>query len=313
MSLSTRDFQLLTVLANELHFGRAADALGMRQPQLSTRLAQIERSVGVDLFVRRPRVAVTPAGKIVMDAARRAFNDFEAAAEQARRVERGEVGAVVTAISSSIILSDIPGSIRKFRNRYPEIGITLRDMHSTEQSEALRSGQIDISITREIDSSRPIRSEIIGHQRFVAFLSKDHPLAARKKLSLAHLANEPFVLFDHAIAPGLHHQINALCIRAGFTPNIVQEADEWYTVLGFVRAGFGVTIALDMEGAPDWPDVVTVPLDLKDAVAPVFLCWDESRPSASRDLLIDWLREEAKGLGQNAGKRTHKKTARKTA
>jgi len=302
MSIATRDFKLLTVLANELHFGRAADALGMRQPQLSTRLAQIERAVGVSLFVRRPRVALTPAGRMIVEAARRAFSEFDAAVEQARMVERGQIGSVVTAIGSSVMLSGIPQSIQDFRKAYPEIGITLRDMHSAQQGEALRNGLIDISITREIVDGKSIRSEILGRQRFMALVPAGHRLAGRKKVAIRDLANEPFVLFQHAIAPSLHHQINALCIRAGFTPKIVQEADEWYTVLGFVRAGFGVTISLDMEGAPDWPGVSSCLLDEKDAVAPIFLCWDEDRQSASRDLLLDWLRNDTEALKKIAAK-----------
>ncbi len=302
MSIGTRDFKLLTVLANELHFGRAADALGMRQPQLSTRLAQIERALGVDLFVRRPRVALTPAGRMIVDAARRAFSEFDAAVEQARRVERGEVGSIVTAIGSSVMLSSIPLSIQNFRKNYPEIGLTLRDMHSAQQGEALRNGLIDVSITREIIDGKAIRSEILGHQRFIALMPDGHRLAGRKKVALRDLSSEPFVLFQHAIAPSLHHQINALCIRNGFTPKIVQEADEWYTVLGFVRAGFGVTVSLDMEGAPDWPGVHAALLDEKDAVAPIFLCWDEDRQSPSRDLLLDWLRQDSKLLRKKSGR-----------
>lgn len=302
MNIGARDFQLLSVLASELHFGRAADTLGMRQPQLSTRLAQIERQVGVRLFVRRPKVALTPAGRMVVDAGRRAFNDFTAAIEQARLVERGQIGAIVTAIGSSVMLTNIPFSLRRFQRKYPEIGLTLRDMHSRQQWEALSAGQIDIAITREIGVGRSLHSEIIDRQRFVVLMPSDHPFAKRRKIALEDLAEESFVLFQPAIAPALHQQINALCIRAGFSPKIVQEAEEWYTVLGFVRAGFGVTITVDMPGAPALSDVTARPLEGMDTQSPIFLCWDENRHSASRDLLIDWLRKD----GERASKQSRK-------
>lgn len=293
MNLGTRDFHLLTVLANELHFGRAADALGMRQPQLSTRLAQIERAVGVELFVRRPKVSLTPAGRMIVDAGRRALSDFETAVEQARLVERGQIGAIVTAIGSSVMLTNIPQSIQRFREEYPDVGLTLRDMHSRQQWEALSDGQIDVAITREIGVGKSLKSEIIGRQRFVVLMPANHPLSRRKKIALEELKDESFVLFQPVIAPGLHHQINALCIRAGFSPKIVQEAEEWYTVLGFVRAGFGITITLDMPGAPVLADVASCPLEGMDTHSPIFLCWDEDRRSASRDLFLDWLRTDA--------------------
>ena len=94
----------------------------------------------------------------------------------------------------------------------------------------------------------------------------------------------------------MHHQINDLCIRAGFSPQIAQESDEWYTVLGFVRAGFGVTIALDIFGTLAWSGVTACELGESDASAPVFLCWDEERVSPPRDLLVEWLRADPQVL-----------------
>lgn len=289
MSLGARDHQLLTVLARELHFGRAADQLGMRQPQLSLRLAQIERVLGLKLFVRRPRVALTPAGEIITDAGRRAIADFAAAVEHAQLIERGQVGPIVAAVASTVMLSDLPLSLQRFRRSYPDVALTLRDMHSAQQWDALRSGLIDVAVTREVGTGRTTRCEILGRQRFVALLPSTHPLAGKPRVALSELANEPFVLFNPTVAPGLHHQIHALCIRAGFVPRIAQEANEWYTVLGFVRAGFGVTIALDIFGTLAWSGVVACELTDEEATAPVFLCWDQTRISAPRDLLAEWL------------------------
>lgn len=289
MNLGARDHQLLTVLARELHFGHAAEQLGMRQPQLSLRLAQIERVLGLKLFVRRPRVALTPAGEIVADAGRRALTDFNAAVEHARLVERGQVGSIAAAVASTVMLSDLPLSLQRFRRSYPEIALTLRDMHSAQQWDALRSGLIDVSVTREVGAGRTIRCEILGRQPFVALVPATHRLAGKSRIALSELAGEPFVLFHPPVAPGLHHQIRALCTRAGFVPRIAQEASEWYTVLGFVRAGFGVTIALDIFGTLAWSGVDACELTDEDATAPVFLCWDRNRVSAPRDLLVEWL------------------------
>jgi len=299
MSLGARDHHLLIVLARELHFGRAADTLGMRQPQLSLRLAQIERVLGLKLFVRRPRVALTPAGEIIVDAGRRAFADFNAAVEHARQVEHGQVGSIMAAVASTVMLSDLPLSLQRFRRNYPDVALTLRDMHSAHQWDALRSGLIDVSVTREIGSGRTIRSQIIGRQRFVALLPSTHRLAGRSQLALSELADEQFVLFQPAVAPGLHHQINALCIRAGFAPRIAQEADEWYTVLGFVRAGFGVTIALDIFGTLAWSGVAACELTDEEAMAPVFLCWNQERASPPRDLLVQWLLKDPDVLSRS--------------
>lgn len=289
MSLAARDYEVLAVLARELHFGRAAEKLRLSQPQLSQRVARIERGLGLRLFLRRPRVMLTPAGEIVVEAGRRTLADFAAAVARARRVEQGQVGTVLAAVASTVMLSDLPLALRRFARSYPDISLNLRDMHSAEQREALRAGLIDVSVTREVGEGRAIRCEILGRQRFVALLPSSHRLAERRRLALAELADEPFVLFKPPIAPGLHRQIHALCVRAGFVPRIAQEAQEWYTALGFVRAGFGVTVALDIFGTLAWSGVTACALTDDDATSPVFLCWDEERRSAPRDLLVAWL------------------------
>lgn len=294
MTISTRDFQILTTLARELHFGRAADALAMRQPQLSLRIAEIERSVGAQLFQRRPRVALTLAGEVMVEAAQAAFTGFAAATERARRLDRGQAGSIITAVASSVMLSDLPILLQRFRARWPDVALSLRDMHSAEQAEALRRGLIDVAITREATAARSIRCEILGRQRFVALLPTEHPLAGQARINPAALADEPFVLFRPDVAPGLLQQINALCLRAGFLPRVEQSADEWYTVLGFVRAGFGVTIALDIFSPFAPSGVVAVQLDDPAATSPVFLSWDAERLLPTRDLLIDWLLAQAR-------------------
>lgn len=300
MNLGTRDLQLLEVVAREGHFGRAAEILGLRQPQLSIRVAQIERIVGLRLFQRRPRVSLTAEGKLVVEAASSAFADFAAAVERARRMAHGQVGSIVTAVAASVMLSDLPLSVQRFRHAYPEVSLQLRDMYSGLQGEALRRGLIDIAITRDPLRGRALRSEVLGHQRFVALLPGDHRLAGRPSIALAELAEEPFVLFHPPIAPGLLEQINALCLRAGFAPRVVQQAEEWYTVLGFVRAGIGVTITLDVFGTTALSNVSACALEGGQATSPVFIGWDESRASAPRDLLLGWLRQDGEVLAARA-------------
>jgi len=292
MRLSVRDFEILTVLAREQHFGRAAERLGMRQPQLSIRIAEVEQAIGITLFKRRPRATLTPAGEIVIDGARIAFMEFDAAVRRAGRAAKGEVGLVRVAIASSVMLSEVPTSLRRFRERWPGVELSLRDMHSAQQWEALCSGQIDLAITREVGGGAAMRTEVLGEQNFAVVLPRDHRLAGQSKIDISQLSEEPFVLFNSSIAPSLLQQIYSLCETSGFTPNVSQQADEWYTILGFVRAGFGITIALDLQGAVPWRDVVYIPLVGSEIRSPVYLCWDEERSVPSRSLLIDWILKE---------------------
>jgi DNA-binding transcriptional LysR family regulator len=273
----------------------------MRQPQLSIRIAEIEGQIGVRLFSRRPRVALTAEGEVIVEAARIAFGDFGDAVARVRRMARGQVGSLLVAIASSVMLSDVPLSIQRFRNNWPDVEVALRDMHSAKQWEALQTGQIDVAITRELGVGDAIHSEVLGSQRFVALLPQTHPLAGRGQIALSDLADQPFILFAPGVAPGLLKQIHRLCQRAGFAPQIAQQAEELYTVLAFVRAGFGITIALDIFGALAWNDVAVCNLADEGATSPVYLCWNSAREHAPRDLLVEWLRRESPaGLALNA-------------
>ncbi|MBV2155584.1 LysR family transcriptional regulator [Kitasatospora sp. SUK 42] len=234
-----------TVLAEELHFGRAAARLGIAQPPLSQQIRRLEERVGHPLFGREPgRIALTPAGRELLPAARRALADLADGLAAARAVGGGEAGRLRIGFSASLALTLLPGLLRTFRERHPGVHLDIREMTTAPQLAALNDRTIDLGLLREPPDTEPgLGFRTVLTEPFVAVLPSAHPLAAERTVRLERLADSPFVLLPRAVGPRLYDRITGLCTAAGFTPGIAQHAVEWQTVCALVGAGLGVSLA----------------------------------------------------------------------
>ncbi len=238
-----RHLRYFLAVAEELHFGRAAERVGIAQPPLSQQIQQLERLLGAQLFNRsRRRVELTHAGRLLLDDARRILADVARAADRVRRADRGEMGTLTIAFAASVMFLELPRIIRAFRARFPDVVLVLREMPTAMQLEALAGGEIDVGFVREPPALPGLLLETVMREPLRIALSQSHPLAKRRRVPLELLADEPFVLFPAEVGPGLHAQVLAICRSAGFTPRVVQESRELYTTVSLVEAGLGVTI-----------------------------------------------------------------------
>ncbi|MFH9352007.1 LysR family transcriptional regulator [Kitasatospora sp. NPDC017646] len=233
------------VLAEELHFGRAAARLGVAQPPLSQQIRRLEEKVGHPLFLRAPgAVTLTPVGRELLPAARRALGELADGLAAARAVGSGEAGRLRIGFSASLALTVLPGLLRAFRESHPGVRLDVREMTSAPQLAALRDRGIDVGLLREPSADEPeLRFRTVLSEPFVAVLPAHHPLAAQPTVRIAQLAEEPFVLLPREEGPQLYDRITGLCAGAGFTVRIGQHAVEWQTVCALVGAGLGVSLA----------------------------------------------------------------------
>ncbi|QKW05890.1 LysR family transcriptional regulator [Streptomyces sp. NA04227] len=233
------------VLAEELHFGRAAARLGIAQPPLSQQIRRLEDKVGHGLFRREPGgVTLTPAGRELLPAARRALTGLADGLAATRAVGDGRTGSLRIGFAASLALTVLPGLLRTFGHRFPGVRLDIHEMTTAPQLAALRDKSIDIGLLREPPADdTEIGFATVLDEPFVAVLPKTHPLAAQRTVRLDRLAHSPFVLLPRAAGPGLYDQITGLCVAAGFTPRIAQHAVEWQTVCALVEAGLGVSVA----------------------------------------------------------------------
>ncbi len=251
-----RQFEQFIVLAEELHFGRAAERLGMQQPPLTMAIQKLERAIGCRLVERGRKTTLTQAGLKFLEEARRAIDQAERAVLLAQRVHRGESGELRVGVPPSVMLTGLPAAIRSYRRRYPEVAFTLREMSTSNIEQALRRGEIDLGFLRET-RPRGMQHSLFLTEAMVAALPSSHTLATGKEpLRLRTLRKEPFVSFPRQVGPEFYDALLADCGHAGFTPNIVQEATQWQSVISCVEAGMGVALAPACVEKFRWPGIV---------------------------------------------------------
>lgn len=242
--LDLRLLRSFIVVAEELHFGKAAERLGVAQPPLSQQIRRLEDKVGCPLFLRRTRkVSLTEAGRSLLGTSYRIFEQLGIGLDATRRAGRGETGKLRVAFPASVTLTIIPKIIRQYRNKFPDAHLELLEMPTTPQLEALHAGTIDIGFLRDPARDEKLTLETVFEEQFVAVLPRAHRLAARKRPELKHLAKEDFIFFPRAAGSGFHDRAISYCRSAGFEPRIVERASEWQTIAALVEAGLGVSIA----------------------------------------------------------------------
>src|SRR5688500_11607177 len=228
-SLELRHLHYCLAIAGEMHFGRAARPLGIAQPPLSQPIRAREKVLGVELIDRsQRRITLTAAGRAL---AERAPAVLEAAAglrEQVQLAAEGKLGLLRIGVGASAALSVVPEMIARFRALHPEVAVRLDDSPNAPHAERLRQRLIDIAVLRGPVRLEGVRAEIIRDEPLVAVLPESHPLARRRTLRLAELADMPFVHFPRdQSSPDFYDELHAAFARAGFIPRIVEYAAEW--------------------------------------------------------------------------------------
>ena len=241
--MEVRHLQYFVVVAEELHFGRAAARLQMTQPPLSQQILQLEEELGVRLLERSKRkVELTHAGRVFLEEAKKVLAQIQRAADMAQRADRGQSGRLAVGFVGSATYDILPEVIRDYMERFPDVDVVLNEMGTPLQITALMNHQIDVGIVRMPVSQEGLCFETVLRTPCVAAVSKEHPLSAKTEISLADLAEQPFILLSRAIWPGFHDEVVGLCRQMGFSPSIRQEATEFQTILGLVAANIGISI-----------------------------------------------------------------------
>lgn len=182
-----------TVLAEELHFGHAAARLGIAQPPLSQRIRRLEDKVGHALFTREPgRVTLTPAGRELLPAARRALTDLADGLSAARAVGSGRAGRLRIGFAASLALTVLPGMLRTFRDRHPDVHLDIHEMTTVPQVAALHDNTIDIGLLREPSAGETeLALKTVLTEPFVAVLRPHTPLPPNARSGWASWRTPP--------------------------------------------------------------------------------------------------------------------------
>jgi DNA-binding transcriptional LysR family regulator len=243
MGIELRHLRAFSVLASELHFGKAAQTLRIAQPVLSRILQKLEADVGVKLLDRTTRrVILTEAGKAFLTEIQLAQVHIEQAVTRARHVAMGMRGELRIAYTDFAINGRLPDFLNRFANSHPDIKLNLTFMPTTVQQIALLEQKIDIGFMVGSYDHESMENFEFDEDRYVALLPVDHPLSRKQELSLADLRDENFVMGNGENWTAFRNRLFALCRARNFFPRIVQEASSSEGIFGLVVAGAGVTI-----------------------------------------------------------------------
>jgi len=288
-----RQLEYFVMVADEGGFNRAAQRLHVAQPSLSVQIKSLEDEVGARLFERdKHRVFLTQAGTRFQQHARTILSLAESAKIEARCAEAGELGALDVGYSGSAMFSNVlPTSIRKFRQQYPYIVLTLHDVPSLEQLHGLLERTLDLGILRKPEVRIPAGIEIGEWYRapLLVAIQQDHPLAGRPALSLSQLKAEPFVMYPREAGTGLYWQILDICAHAGFRPRVAREVLEPSTLIGLVAAGVGVAIVPDGIQCIRFEGAIYKPLTDVSAYSTLYLARRQNDASAHLRAICEML------------------------
>ncbi|GID29404.1 LysR substrate-binding domain-containing protein [Paractinoplanes brasiliensis] len=243
--MELRHLRSFAVLAEERHFGRAAERLHIAQPALSQQIKKLEQEFGVELVRRTTRrVELTDAGRRFADHARTVLLATDRATADMDLVASGRAGHVSAGFIGTASYDLLPSAARRIRDAAP--GIRL-DLHSELLSPALLDGLLDgtydLVVLRPDGVERPqLDVRILRTERLVAVLPDQHPLAGRSRIDLADLAADPFVTHFSGHRSSMHEHVLAACAAAGFRPSPIMEVGQTVTLVVFVAAGLGVAL-----------------------------------------------------------------------
>jgi DNA-binding transcriptional LysR family regulator len=241
-----KDLEVFVVVAEELHFGRAAARLHISQPPLSARIKQLEQSLGVKLFDRSTRsVALTDAGMRLLVPARKVLTQVAAVQNMAESIAAGDQGRVRIAFAGASSQRALPLLTRAVRESHPGIELQLESQTYVYTAlDKLLDGSLDLAFARLPTPQAELESRVVEVETILCALPEGHPRANQPTLTLAELHDEDFISLPSDTGSILQATMFALCITAGFRPRVVQVAPDSATALALVAAGAGITITL---------------------------------------------------------------------
>lgn len=239
--MELRQLEYAVAVAEELHFGRAAERLRVAQPSLSRQIRDLEHNLGLRIFERTSRnVELTPAGQFFIEAAQRTLRMADAARGTAAAASRGWIGRVCLGFVTTAAEEMLPPLIAKERTRPTNLELDLRELNTAQQVDGLLSGDIDLGITRDLPAVPGLVLTPLFREPLIAAVSDRHRLRNRRAAALDDFAGDEFVALPRASAPRMWKLLSALELRTGTTCTIAQEARQFTTVLALVMADLGV-------------------------------------------------------------------------
>ena len=276
-------------VAEDLHFTRAAERLGIAQASLSEQIRKLEGDVGAPLLVRSSRyVALTPAGRTLQVHAERILHDLEQALSRTRLVAAGRLGEVRLGTVGSAMVTFVPALLRKLREESPEVTVRIQQLSNTAQVRALSEHRIDVGLLRS-PAMHPfplIRTAEVMREPLTAVLPIGHPLARRHRITLSDLTGETLILWPRAESPGAYDRIFGLFQEAGLRRPQTIEVPDTISEVALIAAGLGVALQPASFLALGNADITLVQLQDPPPTTAIEIAWLDPVEDAALERLL---------------------------
>ncbi len=277
--MNLQRLRYFVAVAEELHFGRAADRLNMSQPPLSQQIRLLERELDTTLFDRSTRrVSLTDAGAFLYPEAVRLLASADGVGRLMDQHRHGQAGTLRVGFVDSAAYEVMPRALSEYRRRWPRVDYELHTMSSDEQVRALREGRIDVGIGRAASDPQHVEATLVTHERLLVAAGASHRLAAASTTRLRDLAGETIIGFDRRVSPSLHAVLAGMLGAEGVPYDPIIEATEYTTILGFVTAGEGIAIVPASVQTFRPPELHYVALQDRSASVPLLLLTRTGEP-----------------------------------
>ena len=262
-------------VAEEMHFGRAAERMNMSQGPFSRQVQILERILDVQLLERTSRsVKLTPAGQSFLPEARHILQLLDNATLLAKRIALGKTGSLKIGFTAMTAVGSLPRLVAGFRDAFPHAELILQEANSADQLRKLHSSEIDIAIVRPPLPPTALQSLCLSTESLIAAIPASHALSEKSKLNLRDFAGEPFISYLPYEAYYLCTVVGDLLAKAGVAPNTVQKLTQVHAVMALVHAGIGVSIVPEGARRFNFSNVVLRPIeDIEPKPLELFMVW----------------------------------------
>ncbi|KAB1946799.1 LysR family transcriptional regulator [Brevibacterium linens] len=290
--MDLRHFSAFIAVAQELHFGRAAEKLHIAQPALSQMIRSLEAELDARLFERTTRrVRLTPSGEALLEPAHTIRDQVEGARRIARSAQEGIVGRVRIGFGGTSGYSILSLLAREVAERQPGIELELHpQMYCGEAALALRDGVADLAVVSP-PAPAGIAVHVIRQERVMVAVPTGHELAGRDSVSMADLEEQPFITYAPSHGSQVREAMMRLADQAGFLPRIAQEAPDPYSLLALVGAQVGISIVVESSNHIRIDGVTYVRLAEGGDAFTLALGWRRNNPSKALTRVVEIMQE----------------------
>jgi LysR family hca operon transcriptional activator len=286
--MELRHLRYYVAVAEELNFTRAAQRLNTAQPSLSQQIRDLEREVGVPLFIRTKRsVKLTAAGTAFLDEARLTLAQARRAIASARQVAQAGESTLVLGFGPAAEIKLFPSTLTSLRASFPKLRLEFRSMTTLRQREALLHNEIDLAFLRPPVHEPSLEAIPVLREQLVAVLPADHPLAGEGPLDFAELSGYPFIEVSPVHSSNLFDLIRAAAQERGVQLNPIQQVVDRLAMLTLVSLGEGYTLLPDYAESLVFRNVTTRRLTPPAIEADLLMAWRKDDPSPENAALRD--------------------------